>query len=157
MQCFYAIMGYSFIPKEALMSFVSTLCRVVNMKEQCQEAWRIMGSLLQTHLGHSAMFNLCQITQLAKARPSSGGGGKDVALIRGAVFFIGMGLWGSKAVKTMNVYSPMTILPTFVQALECNHYLVTYEVTQQVREEARKANTTSHFRADLWASFISKA
>ena len=97
------------------------------MSELCTEAWRIMGSLLSTHLGHSAMFNLCQITQARENR-------SDVALVRGAVFFIGMGLWGSKAVKSLHIYSPMTILPTFIAALECKHYLVTYEVTLQVRK-----------------------
>ena len=27
LDCFYAIMGFSFIPKEALLPFVATLCR----------------------------------------------------------------------------------------------------------------------------------
>lgn len=125
LQCFYAIMGYSYIPKEALSSFICTLCRVVNMADHCTEAWRIMSSLMATHLGHSALYNLCQVTQAKDIQ-------SDVALVRGAVFFIGMSLWGSKCVKTMQSYSPMTILPTFVQALQCNHHLVTYEVTLQV-------------------------
>ncbi len=54
-------MGYSYIPKEVLPTFISTLCRVVNMDEHCNEAWRIMGSLMATHLGHSALYNLCQV------------------------------------------------------------------------------------------------
>ncbi len=57
----------------------------------------------------------------------------DVALVRGAVFFIGMSLWGSKCVTSMQRYSPMTILPTFVQALQCKNHIVTYEVTLAVR------------------------
>lgn len=56
----------------------------------------------------------------------------DVALVRGAIFFIGMSLWGTKCVKKMQTYSPMTILPTFIEALNCKHHLVTYEVTLQV-------------------------
>ena len=61
MQCYYAIMGYSYIPKEALTTFIRTLCRVVNYKDFSAEAWRIMGSLMATHLGHSALYNLCEV------------------------------------------------------------------------------------------------
>ena len=35
-----------------------------------------------THLGHSALYNLCQIIQTSTSAT-------DIALIRGAVFFIG--------------------------------------------------------------------
>ena len=54
-------MGYSYIPKEALTTFIRTLCRVVNYKDFSAEAWRIMGSLMATHLGHSALYNLCEV------------------------------------------------------------------------------------------------
>lgn len=62
LQCFYAIMGFSYIPKEALPDFIHTLCRIVNRPEHCTEAWRIMSSLMATHLGHSALYNLCQVS-----------------------------------------------------------------------------------------------
>jgi hypothetical protein len=48
----------------------------------CQEAWNTMRNLLGTHLGHSALYNLCQIIQTSTSST-------DIALIRGAVFFIG--------------------------------------------------------------------
>ena len=48
----------------------------------CQEAWNTMRNLLGTHLGHSALYNLCQIIQVSTSHT-------DIALIRGAVFFIG--------------------------------------------------------------------
>ena len=118
-------MGYSYIPKEALRPLLCTLCRVVNMEDHCTEAWRIASSLMATHLGHSAVYNLCQLL----TNPSKN---DDVALVRGAVFFLGMSLWGPKDIKTMKNYSAMTILPIFVQALNCGHYLITYEVTLQV-------------------------
>ena len=141
-------MGYSYVPKEALPAFISTLCRVVNMEEHCNEAWRIMSSLMATHLGHSALYNLCQIAQLQQFAPplldrqllqERGGTARrperlDVSLVRGAVFFIGMSLWGSKCVDNMQRYSPMTILPTFIQALRCRNHVVTYEITLQVRD-----------------------
>ena len=150
-------MGYSYIPKEALPTFICTLCRVVNMEEHCNEAWRIMSSLMATHLGHSALYNLCLIAQLHQFSPPllkreeqqqqqhhyqqrrhHHHHGKseriDVPLVRGSVFFIGMSLWGSKCVSNMQRYSPMTILPTFVQALRCKNHLVTYEITLQVED-----------------------
>ena len=120
-------MGYSYIPKEALQTFICTLCRVVNVEIHCTEAWRIMGQLMGTHLGHSALYSLCQIIQ-SKEHQS------DYALVRGAIFYIGMSLWGSKSVKNMQNYSAMSILPSFVLALNCEHHIVTYEVTLQVGE-----------------------
>ena len=48
----------------------------------------------------------------------------NVALVRGAIFFIGMSLWGAQRVKTLANYSATTILPTFVNALGCKHHLV---------------------------------
>jgi tuberous sclerosis protein 2 len=51
-----------------------------------------MRNLMGTHLGHSALYNLCQIIQTSTSAT-------DIALIRGAVFFIGKELtyqcWGS--------------------------------------------------------------
>ena len=41
-----------------------------------------MRNLLGTHLGHSALYTLCQIIQVSTSHT-------DIALIRGAVFFIG--------------------------------------------------------------------
>ncbi len=150
-------MGYSYIPKEALPTFISTLCRVVNLEEHCSETWRIMGSLMATHLGHSALYNLCQIAQLQELSPpllvdcqqqqlhqrrqsreeSRKSERVDIPLVRGAVFFIGMSLWGAKCVATMQRYSPMTILPTFIQALRCRNHVVTYEITLQVCQYVR--------------------
>ena len=74
-----------------------------------------------THLGHSALYCLCQILQTYDFK-------KDVALIRGAVFHVGMALWGAQRVKTLDTYSAMTIMPTFQSALQCRHQLVLYEV-----------------------------
>ncbi|TRY76727.1 hypothetical protein TCAL_07432 [Tigriopus californicus] len=125
LQCFFAIMGFSYIPKEALTTFICTLCRVVNMPAHCKEAWRIMGNLMGTHLGHSALYCLCQIIQSREYQ-------NNVPLVRGAVFFVGRSLWGNPCVKTMRNYSAMTILPSFIQALNCQHQVVTYEVTLQL-------------------------
>ena len=73
--------------------------------------------------------------------PISGGGGGDVALLRGAIFFVGMSLWGNQRISTLETYSPMTILPTFRQAsLVCTHHLVVYEITLQTERLVNKAS-----------------
>ena len=69
----------------------------------------------------------------------TGGGGGDVALLRGAIFFVGMSLWGNQRIDHLDSYSPMTILPTFLQAsLACTHHLVLYEITLQTERLVTK-------------------
>lgn len=129
--CLDAIICYKNIPKEGLFTFICLLCRVVNLEQHCTEAWRISRNLLGTHQGHSALYSLCQILQAPEFKG-------DAALIRGAVFFVGMGLWGSQRVKALDGYSAMTILPTFHSATECKHQLVLYEVILQTERLVTK-------------------
>jgi hypothetical protein len=66
------------------------------MWQVCQEAWNTMRNLMGTHLGHSALYNLCQIVQASTSAT-------DIALIRGAVFFIG-------TASTLNEWAPVLVL-----------------------------------------------
>ena len=125
LQCMDAILCYTYIPKEALRTYMCSLCIVVNMDDHNHEAWRITRNLMKTHLGHSALYCLCQFIQ-------SGEGRGHIALVRGAVCLVGKSLWGDQRIEQLDSYSPMTILPTFVQALSCNNPLVIFEVTTQV-------------------------
>ena len=63
---------------------------------------------------------------------------KDIALIRGAVFYVGMSLWGAQRVKSLDSYSAMTIMPTFINALDCGHQLVLYEILLQTERLVSK-------------------
>lgn len=126
-----AVICYNYIPKEGLFAFICLLCRVVNLEEHCTEAWRISRNLMGTHLGHSALYSLCQILQSPDFKD-------DVALIRGAVFYVGMSLWGAQRVKTLDTYTPMTILPTFESAMDCKHHIVLYEVILQTERLVSK-------------------
>ncbi len=105
--------------------------RVVNLEQHCMEAWKIARHLMGTHIGHSALYSLCQILQSSDFR-------RDVAVVRGAVFYVGLSLWGTQRVKTLETYSPMTILPTLESALKCQHYLVIYEVVLQTERFVTK-------------------
>ena len=73
-----------------------------------------------------------------------------MALLRGAIFFVGMSLWGNQRISTLETYSPMTILPTFRQAsLVCTHHLVVYEITLQTERLVNKASSTNISRSSF--------
>ena len=74
---------YSYLPPEALVPFITCVCKVpphatlltthssqvVNLPSLSTEAWDTTRKLLGTHLGHSALYNLCQVTFLVYATP----------------------------------------------------------------------------------------
>ena len=124
LEVFKCIIMYSYVPPEALVPFISCICKVVNLNNISSEAWDTMRKLMGTHVGHSALYQLCQIIQ-------SPGNISDTALIRGAVLFIGQSLWGPERIKSLE-YSPMAVLPVFCTALATSHQLVLYEVVVQV-------------------------
>lgn len=64
-----------------------------------------MRNLLGTHLGHSSLYTMCHILQ--DSTTSS-----DVNLLRGAVFYINMALWGDKRVTTLKCTNT-SVLPSF--------------------------------------------
>ena len=63
LKCLDVIVRYAYIPREALRVYVYILCIVVNMEIHAAETWRITKNLMGTHLGHSALYNMCQIIQ----------------------------------------------------------------------------------------------
>ncbi|CAG0892665.1 unnamed protein product, partial [Darwinula stevensoni] len=99
-----AVLCYSYLPSEALPSFITTLCRLANNPHFCASAWKLMRKLLGTNMGHSAVYTMCAMLQ----SPSHLA---DIYLLRGAIFFLSMSLWGTQ------------------QALNANHPLVNFEVT----------------------------
>ena len=75
-----------------------------------------MRHLMGTHLGHLCVFTLCRLMQMEEFHT-------DSASIRGAVFFIGMALWGSQRVSSLN-HTPVSVLPSFLQALSKSERVV---------------------------------
>jgi len=61
----------------------------------------------------------------------------DVILLRGAVFFIGMSIWGSKRVSSLR-FSSLHVLPSFKVCLQCNHHLVAHEVVLSLQRLVKK-------------------
>lgn len=64
-----------------------------------------MKNLLGTNLGHAALLMMCKILNDELMF-------KDEAILRGAVFHINMGLWGSAVPKLR--CSPSTVLTSFL-------------------------------------------
>lgn len=87
-----------------LSNFLATLCRTVNIDSSCQNSWRIMKNLLGTHLGHSGIYTMCNFMEVTDR--------DDGAVVRGAVFFVGASLWGTKTIRSLK-YSPNSVLNSF--------------------------------------------
>lgn len=90
-----------------LQDWISALCRTVNKEIYVQKSWDIMKKLLGTHRGHNALVIMCTILNDSNVY--------DDALLRGAVFYINMGLWGSTSSKvSLFKLSPTSILQSFL-------------------------------------------
>jgi len=66
-----------------------------------------MRNLLGTHMGHCALYTMCRLLQDVNFQ-------RDVRLLRGAVFYINMGLWGTHRIPKLEC-TPASVLPSFYQ------------------------------------------
>ncbi|XP_065392805.1 tuberin isoform X14 [Macaca fascicularis] len=107
LQVLDAVVCYNCLPAESLPLFIVTLCRTINVKELCEPCWKLMRNLLGTHLGHSAIYNMCHLMEDRAYM-------EDAPLLRGAVFFVGMALWGAHRLYSLR-NSPTSVLPSFYQ------------------------------------------
>lgn len=117
LQVLDATLCYTVFPAENLNQCVLALCRTVNREAYCQTSWKIMKNLLGTNLGHNALWLMCNILDDSSMYC-------DEALLRGAVFHINMGLWGSSGVLVpMLRCSPSTVLQSFLHVCFHRFYL----------------------------------
>ncbi|XP_033337917.1 TSC complex subunit tuberin isoform X3 [Megalopta genalis] len=131
-----AIVCYNNLHSDSLQTFIIALCGSVNVETYCQISWKIMRNLLGTHMGHSALYTMCRLLQDVNFQ-------RDVRLLRGAVFYVNMGLWGTHKIPKLEC-TPTSVLPSFYQALKCNHPIVMYEVTLSIQRLVTK------YGAELW-------
>ncbi|XP_072455631.1 tuberin isoform X7 [Notamacropus eugenii] len=125
-----AVVCYNCLPSESLPVFIITLCRTINVKELCEPCWKLMRNLLGTHLGHSAIYNMCRIMEDRAYM-------EDAPLLRGAVFFVGMALWGAHRLYSLK-NSPTSVLPSFYEAMTCPNEVVSYEIVLSVTRLVKK-------------------
>ncbi|NXQ71262.1 TSC2 protein, partial [Quiscalus mexicanus] len=130
LQVLDAVVCYNCLPSENLPVFIITLCRTINVKELCEPCWKLMRNLLGTHLGHSAIYNMCRIMEDRSYMA-------DAALLRGAVFFVGMALWGAHRLNSLR-NSPTSVLPSFLKAMTCPNAVVSYEIVLSVTRLIKK-------------------
>ncbi|KAL2299109.1 hypothetical protein Nmel_014725 [Mimus melanotis] len=130
LQVLDAVVCYNCLPSENLPVFIITLCRTINVKELCEPCWKLMRNLLGTHLGHSAIYNMCRIMEDRSYMA-------DAALLRGAVFFVGMALWGAHRLSSLR-NSPTSVLPSFFKAMTCPNAVVSYEIVLSITRLIKK-------------------
>lgn len=130
LQVLDAVVCYNCLPAESLPLFIITLCRTVNVKELCEPCWKLMRNLLGTHLGHSAIYNMCRIMENRSYM-------EDAPLLRGAVFFVGMALWGAHRLYSLK-NSPTSVLPSFYEAMTCPNEVVSYEIVLSITRLIKK-------------------
>ncbi|XP_038181924.1 tuberin isoform X5 [Arvicola amphibius] len=130
LQVLDAVVCYNCLPAESLPLFIVTLCRTINVKELCEPCWKLMRNLLGTHLGHSAIYNMCRIMEDKSYR-------EDAPLLRGAVFFVGMALWGAHRLYSLK-NSPTSVLPSFYEAMTCPNEVVSYEIVLSITRLIKK-------------------
>ncbi|KFO77103.1 Tuberin [Cuculus canorus] len=130
LQVLDAVVCYNCLPSENLPVFIITLCRTINVKELCEPCWKLMRNLLGTHLGHSAIYNMCRIMEDRTYMA-------DAALLRGAVFFVGMALWGAHRLNSLK-NSPTSVLPSFLKAMTCPNAVVSYEIVLSITRLIKK-------------------
>ncbi|XP_025084814.1 tuberin-like isoform X2 [Pomacea canaliculata] len=119
-----AVICYSYLPPDSLHYFVAALCHMVSKPRFCEESWELMKKLLGTHLGCKTIHTMCCMMQ-DKQQPV------DFILLRGAVFFTGMALWGSRRVASLKDLSS-AVLPSFLEVLTYSNSSVSYEVSLSI-------------------------
>uniref|UniRef100_A0A671PSW3 Tuberin n=1 Tax=Sinocyclocheilus anshuiensis TaxID=1608454 RepID=A0A671PSW3_9TELE len=130
LQVLDAVVCYNCLPSDSLTVFIITLCRTVNVKEFCEFCWKLMRKVLGTHLGHSAIYTMCRVME---ERVYS----EDAALLRGAVFFVGMALWGAHRLPALK-NTPTLVLPSFCKAMSCANEVVSYEIVLSITRLIKK-------------------
>lgn len=126
-----AVIGYAQIPNEILPNCIIALCRTVK-ERYCTECHKIMKKLLSTQLGFASLLIMCNM--LNERRYYS-----DPDMLRGAVFHLNMGLWGSStnSMLTGLKYSS-TVLLSYSHVLNCESLKVTYEVILSIQNLIQK-------------------
>ncbi|XP_075230715.1 TSC complex subunit tuberin isoform X2 [Lycorma delicatula] len=125
------VICYSNLPPESLLTFITALCHTVNVEAYCVPSWKIMRNVLGTHMGHSSISTMSNILKDKASLQEPG-------LLRGAIFYITMGLWTNKRVLSLKC-TPTSVLPAFIMALECKHPAVMFEVMISVQCLVKKS------------------
>lgn len=95
------------LPNDSLPQVVGALCRCVNVSVYSEFTWKIMRNLLGTHMGHATLVTMCRILQEPCLQD-------DPFLLKGAVFFVNIGIWGNPPVANLKS-PPSAVLPSLTE------------------------------------------
>ncbi|GAB1603089.1 tuberin isoform X2 [Argonauta hians] len=112
------------VPANCLTYIVTVLCRTLNIRNNATTSWEVMRKLLSTHLGHHVIHIMCCLLEEKNHAI-------DEQVLRAAVYYLGMALWGAKKVTSLT-QPPSSVLPSFRQVLDCGSQLVAFEVTLSI-------------------------
>ncbi|GIX79846.1 tuberin [Caerostris extrusa] len=115
-----AVVMFSHLPKPSLHKFICTLCITVNHEKFVSHSWEKMRYILGTYIGHTVIRYLCVVLEDINHHP-------DSRIVRGAVYFIGMALWGPNRVSSLT-HPPAAIIPAFLKAVDRNSDIIAYEI-----------------------------
>ena len=122
------ILRFSVFPRPLVHVLVTTLCKLVNSAALSELSWLVMRDVLSSYLGYTCVLRLCALLEAAES---------EAPVLQGAVFFLAMGLWGSKRVHSL-FYSPVAVLNSLRLGLRSNSLSVTYEVLISIRRLVEK-------------------
>lgn len=120
------------IPTSGLTPLLSALCRTMNIDSFSQQSWHITAHLLSGQSGHQGLRALCAILDDSSSH-------KLVSLLRGAVFFVSMSVWGSQRVENLKRVTPVAVLPSLLRAIRgSGQSIVAYEVLLGLKRLIKK-------------------
>lgn len=121
---------YSYLPTEKLETVTIVLCKGFNLSPSGEQCWRVMKSLLETPLGHSLIYAMCHLLR-------DGVNHEDICLLGGCIYFLTESLWGPKKISSLK-HTPNSVLPAFVDALDCRNTYIANEVTLSIQRLVEK-------------------
>ena len=98
--------------------------------------------------GHSVVQVLCSILDEPQNLSATN-------LLRGAVFFLCMAVWGSQRIRSLSV-PPLQLLPSMNRVLDGQAPIIAHEVCLAIRRLVRKFGASLHLEWDLIISIFSK-
>ncbi|TKS69065.1 Tuberin Tuberous sclerosis 2 protein -like protein [Collichthys lucidus] len=108
---------------------VQKICLLCNRTTSSTDI-ELMRKVLGTHLGHSAIYTMCRIMEERVYM-------EDAPLLRGAVFFVGMALWGAHRLPALK-NTPTLVLPSFYKAMSSANEVVSYEIVLSITRLIKK-------------------
>merc|ERR1712137_255262 len=80
---------------------------------------------------------------------------KPTNLLRGATFFLGMSMWGSQRVASLDIPA-LQILPSMSRALDSGELIIGHEVCLAIRRLIKKYGETLHLEWDILIGIFNK-